>query len=125
MLVFAENVVKVFDFRLGRLENTAPVHKSKLRKRADFYFGPGGSWGAFRRSFGSIFGSLWDTLGDLGVILGHLGITWEPFGLLWGAAGCPWGSIVLDFVVFLTLWVQKFSQGTKKHDFFEYLPRIS
>ena len=32
----------VVDFRLGRLENTAPVHKSKLRKRVDFYFGPGG-----------------------------------------------------------------------------------
>ena len=30
------------DFRLGRLENTAPVHKSKLRKRVDFDFGPGG-----------------------------------------------------------------------------------
>ncbi len=38
----AENVVKVVDFRLGRLENIAPAHKSKLRKRADFYFGPGG-----------------------------------------------------------------------------------
>ena len=36
---FAENVVMVVDFRLGRLENTAPVHKSKLRKRVDFYFG--------------------------------------------------------------------------------------
>ena len=34
---FAENVVRVVDFRLGRLENTAPVHKSKLRKRVDFY----------------------------------------------------------------------------------------
>jgi hypothetical protein len=42
LLVFAENVVKVVDFRLGRLENIAPVHKSKLRKRVDFYFGPGG-----------------------------------------------------------------------------------
>jgi hypothetical protein len=42
LLVFAENVVMVVDFRLGRLENTAPVHKSKLRKRVDFYFGPGG-----------------------------------------------------------------------------------
>ena len=37
-----ENVVMVVDFRLGRLENIAPVHKSKLRKRVDFYFGPGG-----------------------------------------------------------------------------------
>ena len=42
LLVFAENVVMVEDFRLGRLENTAPVHKSKLRKRVDFDFGPGG-----------------------------------------------------------------------------------
>ena len=42
LLVFAENVVRVVDFRLGRLENIAPVHKSKLRKRVDFYFGPGG-----------------------------------------------------------------------------------
>ena len=30
----------VADLRLGRLENIAPVHKSKLRKRVDF--GPGG-----------------------------------------------------------------------------------
>ena len=42
LLVFAENVVRVVDFRLGRLENIAPVHESKLRKRVDFYFGPGG-----------------------------------------------------------------------------------
>ena len=40
LLVFAENVVRVVDFRLGRLENTAPAHESKLRKRVDFYFGP-------------------------------------------------------------------------------------
>ena len=40
--VFAENVLMVVDFRLGRLENNMPVHKSKLRKRVDFYFGPGG-----------------------------------------------------------------------------------
>ena len=39
LLVFAENVVMVVDFRLGRLENIAPVHKSKLRKRVHFYFG--------------------------------------------------------------------------------------
>ena len=36
LLVFAENVVRVVDFRLGRFENTAPVHESKLRKRVDF-----------------------------------------------------------------------------------------
>ena len=36
LLVFAENVVRVVDFRLGRLENIAPVHESKLRKRVDF-----------------------------------------------------------------------------------------
>ena len=36
---FPENVVRVVDFRLGRLENIAPVHKSKLRKRVDFHFG--------------------------------------------------------------------------------------
>ena len=36
LLVFAENVVRVVDFRLGRLENIAPVHKSKFRKRVDF-----------------------------------------------------------------------------------------
>ena len=41
LLVFAENVVMVVDFRLGRLENIAPVHESKLRKRVGFYFGPG------------------------------------------------------------------------------------
>ena len=42
LLVFAENVVRVVDFRLGRLENSAPVHESKLRKRVDFSFGPVG-----------------------------------------------------------------------------------
>ena len=42
LLVFVENVASVVDFRLGRLENIAPVYKSKLRKRVDFYFGPGG-----------------------------------------------------------------------------------
>ena len=36
LLVFAENGVRVIDFRLGRLENIAPVHESKLRKRVDF-----------------------------------------------------------------------------------------
>ena len=36
LLVFAENIVKVVDFRLGRLENIAPVHKSKFRKRVGF-----------------------------------------------------------------------------------------
>ena len=107
----------VIDFRLGRLENIAPVHKSKLRKRADFYFVPGGSWGAFWRAFGTPFGILWDTLGDLGVTLGNLGVTWEPLGLLWGALGCPWGFILLDLDVFLRLWAQKFGQDSKKHSF--------
>ena len=75
----------VVNFWLGRRKNIAPVHKSKLRKRADFYFVPGRSWGAFWRAFGTPFGSLWDTLGDLGVTLGDLGVTWEP---LWPARGC-------------------------------------
>ena len=35
----AENVVRVVDFQLGRLENTAPVHKSEFRKRVDFFLG--------------------------------------------------------------------------------------
>ena len=42
MLVFAENVVMVVDFRLGRLENIAPVHKSKFRKGVGFILAPGG-----------------------------------------------------------------------------------
>ena len=107
----------VVDFRAGRLKNIAPVHKSKLRKRVDFYFGPGGSWGAFWRAFGTPFGSLRDTLVDLGVTLGDLGVTWEPLGLLCGAPGCPWGSILLDLGVFLTLWVQRFRQHQDKYDF--------
>ena len=56
-------------------------------------------------------------MGDLGVTLGHLGVTWDPLGLLWGAPGRSWGSILRDLDVFLTFWVQKFSQGTEKHDF--------
>ena len=55
LLVFAENVIRVVDFRLGRLENTAPVHKSKLRKRVDFYFGPGGPQEASVASGGCFF----------------------------------------------------------------------
>ena len=105
----------VVNFRLGRLKNTAPVHKSKLIKRADFYFGPGGSWGAFWRAFGSLFRSLGDTLGDLGVTLGHLGVISDPLGLLWGAPGRSWDSIFRDLDVFLTFWAPKFSHGTKKH----------
>ena len=101
------------------------MHKSKLRKRADFYFGPGGSWGAFWRAFGMPFGSLWDTLGDLGVTLGDLGVAWDPLGLPWGAPGRPWDPILRDLDVFLTFWVQKFSQGTKRRDFFMYSDRIS
>ena len=94
----------VVNFWLGRLINTAPVHKSKLRKRADFYFGPGGSRGAFWNAFGRPFGKLWDTLGDLGVTLGDLGVTWDPLGLLWGALGCPLGFILRDLDVFFTSW---------------------
>ena len=63
------------------------------------------------------FGSLWDTLGDLGVTLGHLGVTWDPLGLLWGAPGCPCDSIWPDLDVFLTFWLQKFSQHSEKSDF--------
>ena len=35
-LQYAENVVRVVNFHLWRLENTAPVDKSKLRKCVDF-----------------------------------------------------------------------------------------
>ena len=56
-------------------------------------------------------------MGDLGVTLGHLGVTWDPHSLLWGAAGCPWGSIWPDLDVFLTFWLQKFSQHSEKSDF--------
>jgi len=73
-----------------------------------------GSRGAFWSAFGRPFGSLWDTLGDLGVTLGDLGVTWEPFGLLGGAPGRPWDSFLRDLDVFFTVFVQKFSQGTKK-----------
>ena len=38
----AENVAMVVNFRLGTLKNSAPVHKSKFRKRLDFFGGPGG-----------------------------------------------------------------------------------
>jgi hypothetical protein len=76
---------------------------------------PGSSWNAFCRAFGNLFGSLWDTLGDLGVTLGHLGVTWDPLGLLWGAPGRSWESTLRHLDVFLTFWVQKFSQGTEKH----------
>jgi hypothetical protein len=76
---------------------------------------PGSSWNAFCRAFGNLFGSLWDTLGDLGVTLGHLGVTWDPLGLLWGAPGRSWDSTLRHLDVFLTFWVQKFSQGTEKH----------
>ena len=55
----AENVVMVVDFRLGRLENTAPVHKSKLRKRVDFYFGPGGPQEARAASGGCFLLVFW------------------------------------------------------------------
>ena len=111
----------VVNFRLGRLKNTAPVHKSKLRKRVDFYFGPDGSQSAFWSAFGRPFGSLWDTLGDLGVTLGHLGVTWDPLGLLWGALGCPLGSLLRDLDVFFTVFVQKFSKGPKKSYFLCFL----
>ena len=35
----AENVVRVVDFQLGRLESIAPVHTSELRKCVDFFLG--------------------------------------------------------------------------------------
>ena len=43
----AESVVMVVDFQLGRLENTAPVHKSEFRKCVDFFCGLGFVLGCF------------------------------------------------------------------------------
>ena len=107
----------VVDFRLGRLKNIAPVHKSKLRKRVDFYFGPGGSRSAFWDAFGMPFGSLWDTLGDLG------GPFWTPGGdleVLWaaiGVSGVPLGPHFDRLWHLFALWAQKLSQGTEKTTF--------
>ena len=107
----------VVDFRLGRLQNIAPAHKSELRNCVDLFFGLGSSRGAFLMLLGRLLGSFGTPWEALGVTLGHLGVTWDPLGLLWGAPGCFWDSILLDFDVFLTLWVQKFVQDAKKYDF--------
>ena len=56
-------------------------------------------------------GTPWGTLGSLWATLGSLG---NPFGLLGGAPGRPWDSFLRDLDVFFTVFVQKFSQGTKK-----------
>ena len=38
-LQYVENVVRVVNFQLERLENIAPVHKSEFRKCVDFFWG--------------------------------------------------------------------------------------
>ena len=78
----------VVNFRLGRLKNTAPVDKSKLRNCVDFFLGLGGSRGAFGMLLGGLLGSFGTPWEALGVTLGHLGVTWDPLGLLWGGLGC-------------------------------------
>ena len=80
----------------------------------DFFFGLGGSRGAFYCAFGKPFGILWDTLG---ITLGHLGITLGPLGLLGTAPGCFWDPMLPDLAVFLTLWAQKLGQDANKYDF--------
>ena len=82
----------VVDFRLGRLKNTAPVHKSKFRKRGEFILVRGAFWSAF----GSPLGSLWDPLGDLGFTLGYLGTPVDPFLVTLGPLGHHFGGHV-DF----------------------------
>ena len=80
----------VVDFQLGRLENTAPVHKSELRKCVDFL----GAWGSLWDAFCDLFGVFGGPLGHLGVPLGillvTLGLLWRHFGahgVLMGASG--------------------------------------
>ena len=89
----AENVVRVVNFRLGRLKNTAPVHKSKFRKRFEFILARGAFWSAF----GSPFGSLWDPLGHIGVTLGYLGTPLGPFLVTLGPLGHHFGGHGLLF----------------------------
>ena len=44
-----QSVVRVVDFWLGRLQNTAPVHESELIKVVDFFFGLESALGGFLR----------------------------------------------------------------------------
>ena len=93
----AENVVMVVNFRLGRLKNTAPVHKSKFRKRFEFILVRGAFWSAF----GSPFGSLWDPLGSH---WGHFGVPWDPFGSFFGHLGATWAPLWRPWAAFGCLW---------------------
>ena len=69
----------VVNFRLGRLKNIAPVHKSKFRKRVEFILARVGP--------GVLFGVL------LGALLGADGTPWDHFGLPWGHLGPPWPAM--------------------------------
>ena len=86
----AENVVKVVNFRLGRLQNTAPVHKSKFRKRVEFIL----VLGCFLACFWEPF---WEPLGHLGGLWGYFGPPWGHLGPPWPAMGCSGTLLGLYF----------------------------
>ena len=80
--------------------------------------GPGVLFGVLLGGLLGASGTPWGVLGSLWATLGSLG---NPFGLLGGAPGRPWDSFLRDLDVFFTVFVQKFSQGTKNSIFYVFL----
>ena len=82
----ALNTAQACVLEKGRLQNTAPVHESGLRKCLDFVFSLGVDLGCFLSPFGLPLEALGETLGRPWGSLGYFWRLWQP----WGALGCLW-----------------------------------
>ena len=114
----------VVNFRLGRLKNTAPVHKSKFRKRVEFILarvGPGVLFAVLLGAFLGAFGTPWVTLGLLWATLGSFRTPLACYGLLWDVPGAPFCGTWTSFSQF---WFQNLA-STQNSCVSTHVSRIS